>query len=377
VVAPLTEAVALLALLDVPGLGGRGAFGLLNDAGSAEGALERAGGDGPSKSVEGRLRLELAAERLETLERLGAHLVAPGDPAYPERLFDLHDPPCALFARGNLALLKRPAVAIVGSRRATRYGRRVADGLARALARRGVTVVSGLAIGIDGAAHAGALEVEGPTIAVLGSGPDLLQPRRNESLGRRIVERGLVLSEYPPGVPAQPHHFPQRNRLVAALAGAVVVAEAAARSGALITVEHALDLGRGVFGIPGPVDRPTHAGVNGILQDGAGVIVDPERFAQEFAEGVGLGDAPDAGQGELFGGSGDRSGGGDSGAARPESADPRVRRILAALDAGCDTLDALQEEVELPVPETLALLAELEVSGRVCQDDGLRFRRAP
>jgi len=326
--------------------------------------------------VEGRTRLELAAERLETLERIGGRLVAPGDPAYPTRLLDLHDPPCALFTRGDPELLRRPAVAIVGSRRATSYGRRSADALARALAGRGVTVVSGLAMGIDGAAHAGALEVEGPTLAVLGSGPDLLHPRRNERLGRRIVERGLVVSEHPPGVPAQPHHFPQRNRLVAALSGAVVVAEAAAGSGALITGDHALDLGRGVFGIPGPIDRPTHAGVNAMLRDGAGVVADPERFAQEFAEAAGLTPASDGesrgAQSELFGADGQAAAGPGK---RPESVDPRIRRILSALDAGCDTLDELHDRVELPVPETLALLAELEVAGRVRQDDGLRFRR--
>jgi len=369
-VAILSEDRALLALLDVPGLGGRGAFELLERAGSARGALERAGGDGPSGSEEGRTRIELAAERLGALEELGGELLSPWSPAYPERLLELHDPPCVLFARGDLGLLESPAVAIVGSRRATSYGRRSADSLARALARRGVVVVSGLALGIDGTAHAGALEVEGPTIAVLGSGPDLLRPRRNERLGRRIVEHGLVLSEYPPGVRARAYHFPQRNRLIAALSRAVVVAEAAARSGALITVDHALDLGREVYGVPGPIDRPTHAGVNAILRDGAGVVTDAEAFADQVVERWG-------GSGRVGQGAG--SDPGRTGAEPPapaESRDPRILKLLAALDTGIDTLEELHDEVGLPVPETLALLAELEVAGRVRQDEGLRFRRA-
>ena len=181
------------------------------------------------------------------------------DEVCPERLSHLVDPPPVWFARGRLELLLRPAVTIVGSRRSTAYGRRSAEALAAQMALRGITVVSGLAFGIDGASHRGALEARGDTIAVLGSGVDLIQPASHRRLGERVAREGLLLSEFLPGEPARTHHFPRRNRILAALGGAVVVVEAAEKSGAMITVEHALDLGRDVYAVPGGPRHPAES----------------------------------------------------------------------------------------------------------------------
>jgi DNA processing protein len=350
---------ALLELLDVPGMGSKRTYESLVRWRDARVALSRGPGGGPSKSVEGSTRERVARDRLRVLNRLAAHLLVPWSGAYPRRLRDLHDPPPALFGLGDATLLGRPSVAIVGSRRATPYGRRCAESVARAFARRGVVVISGLAMGIDGAAHRAALEVSGPTVAVLGNGVDAFRPRSNERLGAMIAESGLVVSEYPPGVAAQPHHFPQRNRIIAALADAVIVVEAASRSGALITVDHALDLGRDIYGVPGPIDRTTHSGVNAMLRDGAGVLDDPELLAADFAERFGLGrDGPAVGEVLV-----------------PSDTEPRIARVLSALDGGARTMESLADALRLETSETLALLTELEIGGWVRQDEGLRFRR--
>jgi DNA processing protein len=192
-----------------------------------------------------------------------------GDPGYPRALCNLADPPPVVYLRGELLECDAQAVAVVGSRRATPYGLRVARTLAGDLARAGMTIVAGLARGIDAAAHEAALEAGGRTLAVLGSG--LLRPYPPEHIGllERAAGAGAVLSEFPLRAPPLPRHFPQRNRLIAALALAVVVVEATERSGALGTVRHALDLGRTVLAVPGPVDQETSRGTLRLLYEGA------------------------------------------------------------------------------------------------------------
>ena len=182
-------------------------------------------------------------------------------------LLDLRDPPKSLWARGTLAIADAPAVAIVGTRNATPYGLRITRGLAAACARAGVCVVSGLARGIDGAAHAAALAAGGRTVAVLGTGVDRAFPTRHRDLQERVAEEGLLLSEYPPGSTGHRGAFPMRNRIIAALASIVIVVEAGVGSGALITVNRARELGRRIGIVPGPVDSPASAGSNAILGD--------------------------------------------------------------------------------------------------------------
>lgn len=192
-----------------------------------------------------------------------------GDARYPAALLDLERPPSPLWVRGDLATLARPTVAIVGTRRATAYAERVTAELSRSLARAGACVVSGLARGVDATAHRGALEVSGATCAVLGTGVDVVYPRAHASLQADIGTRGLLLSELEPGDAAHRGSFPNRNRIIAALASATIVVEAGVGSGALITSRHAMDIGRTVAAVPGPIDVPQARGSNELFNDGA------------------------------------------------------------------------------------------------------------
>jgi DNA processing protein len=197
-----------------------------------------------------------------------------GERGYPPLLQELYDPPERLFVRGGpVESLAGPAVAVVGARSCSAYGTQVARNLARELAAAGVVVVSGLARGIDGEAHRGALEGGGPTVAVLGCGIDRDYPRRHAELARRICERGAVVSEYPPGIEPAPWRFPARNRIIAGLALATVVVEARERSGALITADFALELGRDVFAVPGEITAALSAGTNDLLRQGAAPLL--------------------------------------------------------------------------------------------------------
>lgn len=194
-------------------------------------------------------------------------LVKPGDPTYPAGLFDLEEPP-SLYVLGQTTTA--PAVAVVGTRRCTRYGLSLAEGFGRALARSGWTTVSGLARGIDASAHRGTLGGRGEAVAVLGSGIDVVYPAENRELYHSIVAGpGAVISEYPPGTPPDRWRFPARNRLIAAIASAVVVVEAGNKGGALITARLAAELGRPVFAVPGDVDRAASVGCNLLIRDGA------------------------------------------------------------------------------------------------------------
>ncbi len=198
------------------------------------------------------------------------HLLPLTDERYPPLLRTIHDPPVLLYVRGELPPAE--ALAVVGSRRASEAGGRFTLGVCAELASRGITIVSGLARGIDTAAHLGALEGGGPTIGVLGCGIDRIYPPENARLFHRLLERGAILSEYPPGTPPLPGHFPGRNRIISGLSRGVLVVEAAAGSGSLITVEFALEQGREVFAVPGPVNSPVSSGVHQLLKEGAHLV---------------------------------------------------------------------------------------------------------
>ncbi len=274
---------------------------------------------------------------------------------YPEGLRDAADAPWALVGRGDPALLdgleSTGAVTVVGSRRATSYGREIARELGRELAAAGMVVVSGLAFGIDASAHRGAIDA-GRTIAVLGCGPDIAYPAAHRSLWRRICEEGLVISELPPGAAPWRWTFPARNRIMAALAGMTVVVEAAARSGSLITADLAADLGRDLGAVPGPVTSRASAGPNNLLAGGACVV----RDAQDVLDAM-LG----AGARSL-----DRSG---------PQLDPGLAAVLATVESGVDTCDAVATALNLSGPEAAAALARLELLGYVnCSTVGVYSR---
>ena len=367
-----SEIQSVLRLGSVPGVGTRALWRILNRFGSGRRALDARPAE-LDAAAGMRCSEALASPGLErrvrdALDRCRTPAIAIllwSDDEYPQRLGHLVDPPPILFARGRLELLQRPSVTIVGSRRSTAYGRRTAEALAAQMALRGITVVSGLALGIDGASHRGALEAGGDTIAVLGSGVDLIQPASHRRLGERIVREGLLLSEFLPGEPARPHHFPRRNRILAALGGAVVVVEAAEKSGALITVEHALDLGRDVYAVPGALDAPQSRGCNTLIRQGAQVITSPEEFARDL--GLVCGSSSEFRACVVSQGAGQPV---------PAGLDDEARRVWLALSERSLGIDDVASGADLQSARVLSALTILQVSGLVVQESGMRFRRA-
>lgn len=228
-----------------------------------------------ASAAEGRRMLERCAE-------LGAVALLPGDDDYPEVLAGIAVPPAVLFALGRLELLRQPAVAIIGSRDHTPYGRDVAAMVARGAAEAGLAVVSGMARGLDAVAHQGALDVGGASIGVLGNGIGVVYPAANRELYGRMAREGLLLSEFPPGERPNVWTFPQRNRLISGLAQALVVVEAAEASGTLITVTSALDQGRDVLAVPGPITSPASVGTNRLLRDGATPLLELDDLLRLF-----------------------------------------------------------------------------------------------
>lgn len=212
-------------------------------------------------------------------------LLAWGDPAYPQLLGHIVDPPLALWTRGNPEAFDRPAIAVVGSRSATSASIAVARRLGRDLAAAGIAVVSGLARGVDGAAHEGALDAGGMTIAVLGCGADVTYPAEHANLAVRVVDSGMLISELPPGTPPLPSHFPLRNRIISGLSTAVVVVEAGDRSGSLITARMALEQGRDVLAVPGGVGSGRYRGSHALIKDGARLVETVEDVLQELGWG--------------------------------------------------------------------------------------------
>jgi DNA processing protein len=306
-------------------------------------------------SVLGEYRSFSERAAREAAEAAGVHAVCRHDDAYPAALRELTDAPAALYVAGGLSRLcghtaaERPVVAIVGARKASPYGLEVARSLGRGLAAADVPVVSGLAFGVDSAAHTGALSVRGPTIAVLAAGADRAYPASKRRLYDAIRATGCVVSEMPPGAATHRWCFPARNRIIAALARLTVVVEAAERSGSLITAELARDLGRDVAAVPGRVTSPTAAGTNALLHDGAAVIRDASD-ALDLACGVGTWHERD----------------------RSEQVPQRLRSLLVALGDGRDTVDALVGAGHGP-GAALAGLAELELLGHVRRAAGGRY----
>jgi len=289
------------------------------------------------------------AEYIRRLEARGLRWLPRSDPRFPARLARIHDPPPGLFVRGSAdpALLERPSVAIVGARACSAYGSDVAVRLARELAAAGVLVISGMARGVDAAAHRGALEL-GVTVAVLGCGVDRDYPVAHTQLAARIAERGLILSEYAPGVEPAPWRFPARNRIVAGLAAATVVVEARERSGALITADLALDEGRDVLAVPGEITSALSHGTNGLLRLGA----TPVTCTADVLEVLGV--APP-----------------EPWAVVVPQVEPRIAAVHSAVVDTPAGVDDLVRRTGLGAGHVAAVLAELELLGLVAQADGL------
>ena len=226
---------------------------------------------------------ETVARDLQWLAQPDNHLLTWDDPDYPQTLLDIHDPPPVLFVRGQLAALKLPQIAIVGSRHPTRGGEETAFSFAQHFAEAGLGVSSGLASGIDSAAHRGALKGGGLTIAVAGTGADRVYPAKNKELAKQIIEQGAVVTEFPPGTPLQRQNFPRRNRIISGLSTGTLVVEASLRSGSLITARQAAEQGREVFAIPGSIHNPLARGCHALIKEGCKLVETVEDILEELA----------------------------------------------------------------------------------------------
>ncbi len=284
---------------------------------------------------------------LVAIEARGIRWLGRSAPAFPRGLASIFDPPVGLFVRGDedATLLDRPAVAIVGARSCSAYGASVARMLGRELAAAGLVVVSGLARGVDGEAHRGAIEAGGTTVAVLGCGVDRVYPAAHAELARRVMERGLIVSEYAPGVEPAPWRFPARNRVIAGLAAATVVVEARERSGALITADLALEEGREVFAVPGEITSALSAGTNALLRIGATALTSSADVLDAF------------GMSPL--------------AQQPVELSPPAELVLARLRDQPAAADELVRGLAVPAAEVATALAELELASLVDEQAGV------
>ena len=359
---------AWVALALTPGVGLRRLARVVAAVGSADGAF-----GAPSAFLGAAARLpepiaaaiaagspSSGARLIERVEALGGQVVLPYDEGFPARLHEIPDPPAFLCALGRLELAGREAVAVVGSRDHTSYGARACRSLAGAAAREGLVVVSGMARGLDAIAHEAALDAGGSTIGVLGNGIAVVYPAANRRLYARVAREGLLLSEFAPDERPQPGSFPRRNRLVSGLARATLVVEAAVDSGALLTASSALDQGREVFAVPGPITSPTSAGANRLLRDGAGPCLEPADLLAAFPALASRAAALRAGRGR--------------GHAGPDDAPPDP--VLALLAREPLPLDVLAARLGRPTPDVLAALTSLELAGRVARRPDGRFAGA-
>jgi DNA processing protein len=376
------EELDWLALKMVPGLGARTAAKLLERfrtpqqiLRASRSELESCGASGGvAQSIASGCSYDDAVLQHQKMRESGSELIAFADPRYPERLREIFDPPFALFAHGRTELLETLTLGVVGTRRPTPYGLAVAERLSGDLARAGLTIVSGMARGIDTAAHRGALAAGGDTIAVLGCGVDVVYPSENRKLATEIAERGLLLSEFPMGAPAYPQNFPIRNRIISGLSLGVLVIEGAQYSGSSITARLALEQGREVFAVPGSIISKMSWGPNLLIKQGAKLVQDWNDVVVELAPEHRRTLAARA-QGRLFGGSESETEPGAAASDPQAELSPIVRKVLAQLTVETPThIDDLLGRLEdVSSSEIIAALFELEMLGAIRQLPGKNF----
>jgi DNA processing protein len=368
------EVLALLALSSVEGLGCRTIHRLLDHFkdpclifASTRDNLVRQGVPEPlaASLLSGKPR-DAAGQTWSRCQQDGIQIVPFRDSRYPGLLKEIYDPPVVLYIKGEIATLQRPVIALVGSRHPTPYGLNAAERLARDLAGRGLVIASGMARGIDSASHRGALSARGTTVAVLGSGLDLIYPRENQKLARQIEQSGCLISEFPPGTPPVPQNFPVRNRIISGISLGTCVVEAAEFSGSLITARLALEQGREVFAVPGNITSKNSFGPNLWIKQGAKLVQDWKDIVEELPrpvkEGICQQELEAAGQrqGNLFGDA-------------FTTLEKRVLELLTNDEAL--HVDQLLESSGLSSSELLATLSELEMKDKVRQLRGKYFVR--
>jgi DNA processing protein len=370
------ERLHWLALRFVPGLGNRVAMRLVNAVGSATGVFHASATElealGVASHVVRNLAtgtvFEQAIKEADQARQQGASLITIREDVYPSQLREIFDPPLTLYYRGDLELMKSPSVAVVGSRRPTAYGRAMTQRLAGDLAARGLTIVSGMARGIDSAAHHGALEASGNTIAVLGSGIDVIYPSENKKLYEQIAEKGLLLSEFPLGAFPAPQNFPIRNRIISGLGLGVLVVEAAQYSGSLITARLAMEQNREVFALPGSVTNKNSWGPHILIKQGAKLVQDWQDVFEELPPEVRNRLIPIA----------DATKSDERASLFAESLSETERSIygLLRVDESVHIDAILEAQPQLSSSEVLAALLELEFKNLVRQMPGKNFVRA-
>jgi DNA processing protein len=373
------ELGAWLRLLETPGIGRQSARRLLQAFGDPQAVFAHSA-SAWREVLDGRAAAALAEppDTLDdlircTLDWLSAgpdrQIIPLGDPAYPAALLDSPDPPLLLYLIGQAALLQRPSLAMVGSRSPTPQGREDARAFARALSQQGYTIVSGLALGIDGAAHEGALEGPGSTVAVVGTGLDRLYPRQNLDLARRIATEGALISEFCLGTPPKAQQFPMRNRIIAGLSQGTLVVEAALQSGSLITARLSLEAGRDVYAIPGSIHNPQSRGCHALIKQGAKLIECTADLLDELDGGRPAAPDPRPDRASIT-----RLNSPSPAALQPEGFDGDDT-VLCALGHTPATLDVLQIRTDWDTARLSARLLELELLGQVMRLPGGLFQR--
>jgi DNA processing protein len=366
-----TEPDAWLALDLIPGLGGEGLRQLLGQFGSPAAVLAQSH-TALARTVSAKVAEAIVAgpatEKLDAakkwLEGEANHLLTLADADYPASLLEISDPPPVLYLKGNRALLGATGIAVVGSRNATPVGLQNAEAFSRALSLAGLTIISGMALGIDAAAHRGGLDGGSSSIAVVGTGLDLIYPARNKALARELAEKGLIISEFSLGTPALAQNFPRRNRIISGLSRGVLVVEAALASGSLITARQAAEQGREVFAIPGTIHSPFSKGCHQLIKQGAKLVDDANDILVELqwrnsvASNNKLANIPanDSEHVEL-----ENDDGGDP--------------LLMAMGYDPASIDALMERVDLPADQVMLRITELEIEGIITALPGGKYQR--
>jgi len=366
---------AWLILLRAPGIGPATLRGWIERHGNAIAALAVVRRDGAARALDGATREWLRAPDAQAIAADLDWLAAPGrvllafvEDDFPSLLREIPAAPAALFVDGDASALWLPQIAIVGSRHASQAGIANAQAFARALGAAGLAITSGLAEGIDGAAHAAALDVGVATIAVLGTGPDIVYPPRHFDLAARVRAHGALVSEFPPGTPGHPSHFPRRNRIIAGLSLATLVVEASLRSGSLITARNAAESGREVFAIPGSIHHPLARGCHQLIRQGARLVETAEETIAELAPLAGT-------LGAQLRERLERPSESVPASTQPAHAsvsaiDPDYARLLAALGHDALGVDQLAERTGLAVAALSSMLLMLELEGRVVATSG-------
>ncbi len=358
------EPDAWLALDLIPGLGGEGLRRLLAQFGSPAAVLAQPA-SALARTVSAKVADAITAgadlDKLDAAKKWLAgesnHLLTLADQDYPASLLEISDPSPVLYLKGNRTLLGATGVAVVGSRNATPVGLQNAEAFSRALSVAGLTIISGMALGIDAAAHRGGLDGGASSIAVVGTGLDLIYPARNKALAKELAEKGLIISEFSLGTPALAQNFPRRNRIISGLSRGVLVVEAALASGSLITARQAAEQGREVFAIPGTIHSPFSKGCHQLIKQGAKLVDDANDILVElnWRNSVVSGTKPST-VGEELNHSAD---------------DP----LLVAMGYDPVSIDALMERVDLPADQVMLRVTELEIEGVIASLPGGKYQR--